>query len=127
MKLRIKGNSLRLRLGRSEVARLAQGERLEERVQFTPDDDTTLIYGLEQASGIDKMQLRYKPMDVTVLVSDLLVARWAANEQVGLYDSLNLGSGRTLDLLVEKDFACLDVSDEENVDTFPNPIAGTVC
>jgi hypothetical protein len=127
MKLRIKGNSLRLRLGRSEVARLAQGERLEERVQFTPDDDTTLIYGLEQASGIDKMQLRYKPMDVTVLVSDLLVGRWAANEQVGLYDSLNLGSGRTLDLLVEKDFACLDVSDEENVDTFPNPIAGTVC
>ena len=73
------------------------------------------------------MKLRYKPMDVTVLVSDLLVARWAANEQVGLYDSLNLGSGRTLDLLVEKDFACLDVSDEENVDTFPNPIAGTVC
>ena len=127
MKLRIKGNSLRLRLGRSEVARLAQGERLEETVQFTPDDDATLIYGLEQASGIDKMQLRYKPMDVTVLVSDLLVARWAVNEQVGLYDSLNLGSGRTLDLLVEKDFACLDVSDEENVDTFPNPIAGTVC
>jgi hypothetical protein len=32
-----------------------------------------------------------------------------------------------LQVLIEKYFACLDKPDEENVDTFPNPLAGTKC
>jgi len=127
MKLRIKGNSIRLRLGRSEVSRLNEGERIEESIRFTPEDDAKLTYALEQSMDVDQMALRYKPTEFTVLVPQKLMAAWAVGDQVGLFSSVDLGSAGTLDLLVEKDFACLDVSDEENVDTFPNPIAGAVC
>ena len=37
MKLRIKGNSLRLRISRSEVARLLEGDCLEETIHFAPE------------------------------------------------------------------------------------------
>ena len=33
----------------------------------------------------------------------------------------------TLALLIEKDFACLDRSEEDNEDTFPNPNVGITC
>ncbi|MBL9108770.1 MAG: hypothetical protein JNM74_05850, partial [Myxococcales bacterium] len=44
MKLRTRGRSIRLRLTRTEVARLAAGERVEERVPFGPG--TALVYGI---------------------------------------------------------------------------------
>jgi hypothetical protein len=37
MKLRIKSNSLRLRVSRSEVAKVRKGERVAETIQFTSD------------------------------------------------------------------------------------------
>lgn len=32
-----------------------------------------------------------------------------------------------LELILEKDFACLDRSDADNHDTFPNPFIGASC
>jgi hypothetical protein len=32
-----------------------------------------------------------------------------------------------LNVIVEKDFACLDLSDAENEDTFQNPELGAAC
>jgi hypothetical protein len=32
-----------------------------------------------------------------------------------------------LEIAVEKDWACLDKDEAENVDTFPNPNAGASC
>lgn len=51
---------------------------------------------------------------------------WAQSDQVGIYVTLDLGLHGNLDLVVEKDFACMDLSDADNLDTFPNPkIAGS--
>jgi hypothetical protein len=47
--------------------------------------------------------------------------------EVGIYATVNLGHTGSLDVMIEKDFACLDRSDAENVDTFTNPNAATVC
>jgi hypothetical protein len=38
MKLRIRGNSLRLRVSRSEIARLLEGHCLEETIHFAPEE-----------------------------------------------------------------------------------------
>jgi hypothetical protein len=46
-------------------------------------------------------------------------------DQVGIAEDISLGSLGSLALLIEKDFACLDRSEEDNQDTFPNPNAGT--
>jgi hypothetical protein len=32
-----------------------------------------------------------------------------------------------LEVAIEKDFACLDLSDQDNEDTFSNPMAGKSC
>ena len=52
---------------------------------------------------------------------------WGTTDQVGIAEDISLGNLGSLALLIEKDFACLDRSDEDNEDTFPNPHAGAAC
>ena len=126
MKLRIKGNSVRLRVSPSEVARLLKGGRIEDTIRFGPAEEAKLTYALEQAEGPEAIWLRYRPQEVAVVVSSAAAQIWGRSEQVGIYGDFETGSG-TVGLVVEKDFACLDRADEENEDTFPNPLSGTKC
>jgi hypothetical protein len=71
--------------------------------------------------------VRYTERDITVLVPAGVANAWCSTDLVGIAESVSLGSLGSLDLLIEKDFACLDGSDEENQDTFANPSAGAVC
>jgi hypothetical protein len=127
VKMRIKGNSLRLRISRSEVARLLTGERLEDTIHFAPQANAKLTYALEQESSVNTPTVRYTQNEVTVLLPAELANTWCLTDQVGIAECVSLGSMGTLDLLVEKDFACLDRSDEDNQDTFTNPHAGVAC
>jgi len=127
MKLRIKGNSLRLRVSRSEVERLLRRERLEDTIQFAPQADAKLTYALEQASSVSLPTVRYTEGKVTVVIPADLAENWCTTEMVGIAESVNLGAFGSLELVIEKDFACLDRSEEENQDTFANPHAGAVC
>jgi hypothetical protein len=123
MKLRIKGNSLRLRISRTEMARLLQVGRIEQTVYFARD--AKLTYALEHAASAQTISVRYRPQEVTVLLSTSEARQWAEGEQVGIYGSADTGHG-PLALLVEKDFACLNASDadsEDEADAFPNPKA----
>jgi hypothetical protein len=52
---------------------------------------------------------------------------WGVTDQVGIAENISLGNFGSLGLLIEKDFACLDRSEEDNEDAFPNPNAGTIC
>ncbi len=51
MKLRIKGNSLRLRVSPSEMERLLSAGRIEEIIHFAQEPDAKLTYALEQAAS----------------------------------------------------------------------------
>jgi len=53
--------------------------------------------------------------------------RWASSEEVGMEASQPVGENPPLQILIEKDFACLSGDDAQNVDTFPNPLPGTPC
>jgi hypothetical protein len=127
MKLRINGNSLRLRVGRSEVERLLRQERLEESIRLAPQPDARLTYALEQTPSVSVPTVRYTEREVTVLLPSGLAETWCGTDMVGISERVGLGTFGTLDLLIEKDFACLDRSDEANQDTFVNPHAGAVC
>ena len=52
MKLRIKGNSVRLRVLRPEVSRLIETGSIEERVYFAPSDQSPFTYALKLESGL---------------------------------------------------------------------------
>jgi hypothetical protein len=127
MKLRIKGNSMRLRVARSEVARLLSGDCIEETIHFAPDAAATFTYALRQEPSVNTTTVQYTQNRVSILIPADQANQWALTNQVGIAGNVNLGNLGSLGLLIEKDFACLDRSDEDNEDTFPNPNACTTC
>jgi hypothetical protein len=127
MKLRIKGNSLRLRVTRSELNRLIDTGRIEETIHLGPSEPLKLTYVLKYEPQLKSTALRYQSPEVAVLLSTEEVKIWACTAQVGIYATIDIGHAGTVDVIVEKDFACLDRSDADNLDTFANPNAGAIC
>jgi hypothetical protein len=127
MKLRIKGNSLRLRISRSEVTRLLEGDCLEETIQFAPEACARFTYALQQDRLVGRPTVQYTENRVAVFIPADQANAWGITDQVGIAEDIGLGNLGSLALLIEKDFACLDRSDEDNLDTFPNPNVGATC
>jgi hypothetical protein len=119
MKLRIKGDSLRLRLTRGEVAGLRDDGRVEATIRFGLGSQLT--YALV-AANVPAVQAGFAHGTITVQVPKATVRQWADSEQVGFEAAQDLGNGETLRLLIEKDFACLTVRvGEDDADAFANP------
>ena len=127
MKLRIKGNSLRLRVSRSELVRFLAGERIAETIRFAAASEAKLTYALERGGQIAAACVRYSPQEVIVLLTEAQAQTWSQESEVGVHAMVDIGPEGPLEILVEKDFACLDRSDEDNKDTFANPLMGSVC
>lgn len=128
MKLRMKENSVRLRLTRSEVARISAGEQVQESVQFSAAEGGALRYALRMERGSDAaVAVHFQACEIAVLLSEAAVKAWSREDEIGIYKTLDAGNGASLEIAIEKDFACLDRSDEENQDTYANPHAGQVC
>lgn len=123
LKLRIKGNSMRLRLLRTEVDRLAAGEALTETIFFAATPAASLTYSLHADPNIVAIAVRHEQTRIAVLVPAEEIRIWAASGQVGIYSSIDIGPRGPLEIMIEKDFACIDRDDADNVDTFPNPNA----
>jgi hypothetical protein len=120
MKIRIKGDSLRLRVGPSEVQRLIATGRVEETTHFAPH--ARLTYALEHSEAASCLSVSERPDEVVVTVPTSVAQAWANGDDVGIYGAVPNGSG-SLELAVEKDFACLDSTPAGNPDTYPNPKA----
>ena len=128
MKIRMKGNSLRLRVGRSELARFLEGGIIEETIRLGVSPEASFTYSLELASpGSTATRVRYAPCDLAIVVTPAQAALWRRGDQVGIYTHVDVGTAKALEVVVEKDFACLDGSDSDNVDTFANPGLAATC
>jgi hypothetical protein len=127
MKLRIKGDSLRLRISRSEVEKLLAGDCLEETIHFTPERVAKFTYALQQETSLSRPTVQYSRNKVTILIPAEQANAWGTTDQVGIAEEISLGNLGSLALLIEKDFACLDRNEGDNEDAFPNPNAGTEC
>ena len=118
MKLRILGNSIRLRVSQSDLASLLDGGAVEERVAFP--GGSALIYRLESCAGASA-EAAYQSDRIVIRFPSAEIERWARPDEVTMQAELPLGSER-LELLVEKDFKCLSPRDgEDDADLFPNP------
>ena len=113
MKLRLQGNSLRLRLGRSEVAQLRDTGAVEESVSFK--SGRSLVYRVRCCAGAAPLQADFAGGIVTVDISAENARTWASSDDVGLY-----AQDGGLRIAVEKDFRCLTRPQEEP-DAFPHP------
>lgn len=119
MKIRIRGNSIRLRLTRTEVETLATQGYVDERTEFF---NSALTYALQAKDGIENLKADYSENTITMYVPKAWAANWNKDETVGFKHTLNLPSGATLSLLMEKDFKCIDAdSSEDQSDNYENP------
>ena len=116
MKLRLQGNSLRLRLTRSEVERLRDTGVVEESVGF--DIECPLAYRLRASSADGQVAAAFRNGAIDVSVAGEAVALWAGSDEVGIYAR---SGGVTIS--IEKDFRCLTRPlDEAERDAYPNPL-----
>jgi hypothetical protein len=127
MKLRLQSNSIRLRLKRGEVEQLAKTGRVEETIIMGGGPDDAFQYALEASRAVSTPQAVLNKKGILVRVPVETVSRWAAGDDVGMEAILPVGGQGRLQVLVEKDFACLNGTEEQNAGTFPNPLAGTKC
>jgi hypothetical protein len=127
VKLRLQFNSVRFRLKRHEVEQLARTGRVEEKILIGSGEDDTLDYVLESTAAVSSPSATVTARGVVVQVPSHEVMKWASTDQIGIEGRQPVDSETSLRILVEKDFACVDGTDEENSDTFPNPLAGLRC
>jgi hypothetical protein len=124
MKLRLRGNSLRLRLTRGEVASLHEQGWWQESTSLGPEGAPSLAYRIESRAedGPTVTLVSGAEACVKVILPAGDVAAWATSNAVGLYFETSWGTK----VAVEKDFRCLDEQREEDEsDNFDNPNAGT--
>jgi hypothetical protein len=122
MKIRMLRNSVRLRLGRSEVERIASGEPVETETSFGA---TALRYGLRSHAD-DRVAAHFEDGRVDIAFPSQALQHWANTaEEISLRGELPLPEGEVLKLLVEKDFKCLTPrsGSEEDTDSFEHPNA----
>ena len=125
MKLRLQANSIRLRLKRGEVAQFVQEGWVEEKIVF--GHDQALRYRLEISFDAKVLQATFRAGEIFVEVPTEMASHWASSDEVGIEAIQPAGEQAGLHILIEKDFACLNGPEEQNVDTFPNPLAGKLC
>jgi hypothetical protein len=119
MKLRIKGDSLRLRLTRGEVQQLAQSGTVEERVHITPE--AMLVYRVKRAPRAATLGATFAAGVVEIQVPERSALEWCASDLVTLEHVQPHGAVR-LHIVVEKDFACLAPrTEEDESDNFRHP------
>lgn len=123
MKLRIRGNSLRLRLKRGEVDRVAAGKSVMEETHFP---GAVLSYRLDVTES-EEIQAHFENNSLVIRIPSTQVSAWATTDEVSLMAEQNLSFGDKLTLLIEKDFACLEPGHhrdcDDDQDTFPHPSA----
>jgi hypothetical protein len=118
MKIRIKGNTLRIRITKAEMDLFAEKEHLEEQTEF---GNNNLTYTLRQNES-DKISAAFDNNRITVFMPKQLAAEWINSNRVGFEERMPVGNGRNLYLLLEKDFKCLDQTIEDQSDNYENPL-----
>lgn len=123
MKLRTRGNSLRLRLTKSEVAEIGAGGTVEETVEFGGEPPQRFIYALVSTDNVENPTAVFDAGRITVFISKAQAGEWSRTNQIRIEAEKSIGAdGRTLRILIEKDFSCLEPrAGEEDVDTFAHP------
>ncbi len=122
MKLRINGNSVRIRVTQDELKRFADRGRVEESVDFGPGGRLHFRLRLDPAG--ESMSADFDDNVITVCLPRSAAERWYSTDLVSLRGEQALADG-VLKLLVEKDFRCLaEREDEDESDMFDHPLAG---
>jgi hypothetical protein len=123
MKLRVLNNSVRLRLTRTEVNEAASSGIVSGSVVFP--DGAVFNYVFESSPSSVTTCASFAGGELTIRMPQSDVRSGAESERVSIVAEQALENGQTLEILVEKDFACLAPREgEDETDMYPHPQAG---
>ncbi|HTE32825.1 MAG TPA: hypothetical protein VK666_20730 [Chryseolinea sp.] len=118
MKLRIKGNSIRIRLSKTEVDDLVSGSIQHDSTSF---GNSSFGYTVQPVNYDGSLFAAYDNNTITLYVPKALLKDWSENSVVGFETMMPLENSGHLQLLLEKDFKCIDKTMEDQSDLFDNP------
>lgn len=123
MKLRIRGNSIRLRLTKSEVEQLGETGSIEDSVVFGAAAPA-FSYELQTTAEHDRMNAQFNANRLSISIPADDAKNWIRSDLVGIEEMQPVDEHKVLRILVEKDFACLSEREgEDDTDAFPNPFS----
>ena len=121
MKVRILGNSIRLRLNQSEVQVFSNIGMVKETISFGLPSFKKLNFVLKKAEA-SHIAVSFYNNDITVLLPSATAENWAQTEQISLSQQVPIPGVGNLKVLIEKDFKCLqDRPDDDESEMLPNP------
>ena len=124
MKLRIHGQSIRVRVDRRDLEQLLHEGRVTDEAAFGDEPDRCISCLLEIAGPPDSLpSVDYHRGRFVIQLGRDTANDWRNSDQVGFKTTRDEG-GRMIRLTLEKDFACLDraVGEErEDAYAFLNP------
>jgi len=127
MKLRMLGNSLRFRLGKSEVESFGRSGSIEAIVRFGKSPENDLSYKLKIIDG-SEFTGSFTNRSIAVCVPRTIADQWVMSEDVSISGSQRLDEQNDLKFLIEKDFVCLNAhNDEDQSDRYPHPKGPDAC
>ncbi len=120
MKVRISGNSIRFRVRQHEVKHFKEEGEIKEETSFgfLPADKLSFVL---TASKSGRFKITWSSNTVTLQVPEATCEQWTNTDLVGFKEDVTTDGQATVSILVEKDFQCLDGTDAENEDAYPNP------
>jgi len=102
MKLRIRGNSLRLRVSKTELARIAESGKAEDTVRFSSEQ--SLRYAIE-VRPTGAVTATFADAAILVTLPKARLDLWLRPGEVSVEGSQPVGGGKVLQILLEKDEA----------------------
>ena len=123
MKLRVRDNSIRLRLTQAEVELVRADGLVRGRVPLAGSNN--FEYVLESSPATVKSEAHISNNVLTVRVPEAEILSWSDSDEVSISATQLVDGGDELTILVEKDFACLAPREgEDETDMYPHPMAG---
>jgi len=122
MKIRIKGNSIRLRLTKTEVENFGKDGVFNEETQMLGG---VFRYQLKRSNSYENLAAEWIADEnkIVFYMPEKIANEWVESNEVGFQHKMQLADGNELFLLIEKDFVCLDNTFEDQSDNYPNPNA----
>jgi hypothetical protein len=102
MKLWIRGSSLRLRVSRTELAKIAETGKVEDTTRFSSEQ--ALRYGIEVRPR-GAVTATFDGAAITVTLPKSRLDLWLRADEVSVEGSQPIGGGKVLQILLEKDDA----------------------
>jgi len=117
MKLRIQGNTIRLRLKKSDIDLFTLKGIVSEKTNFS--SNTIFNYSLKSSSE-KEISATFNKNNIIVSIPKKIAENWVSSDLISLKNK-----NSTPEILIEKDFKCTskvcEETEEQKNDSYPNP------